>query len=116
MPTPAYSGLDTSHSGRTHKAGLSSSAAAASVPVPVVVVVLRNEPQQASAAPVLGLDVVAAPNSASVLEAAFEPGPEAGPGAAARSAVAVAVAVAAVGLEAGAGFGADSEFEFVSGC
>jgi hypothetical protein len=111
VPTPAYSGPDTSHPGRTQKAGPSSSALAAFVPVPVVVVVLRNEPQQASATPVLELDVVAAPHSASVLEAAFEPGPETGPGAAAGSAV--AVAVTAVGVEAAAGFGADSEFEFV---
>jgi hypothetical protein len=84
--------------------GLSSSAAVASVPVPAVVVVLRNEPHQASATPVLEL-------GASVLEAAFEPGPETGPGAAAGSAV--TVGVTAVGLEAAAGFGAGSEFEVV---
>jgi len=60
---------------------------------------------------VLELDVVAAPHSASVLEVAFELGPETGPGAVAGGAV--AVAVTAVGLEAAAGFGADSEFEFV---
>jgi hypothetical protein len=56
---------------------------------------------------VLDPDVVAAPHSASVPEAAFEPGPETGPGAA------VAVAVTEVGLEAAAGFGTGSEFEFV---
>ena len=106
MPTPAHSGPDTSHSGRTQKAGPSSSVAAvaASVPVPAAVVVVRNELQQASATLVLELVVVAVPHSASVREAAFEPGPEAGPGAAAGT---------AVGLEAGAGFGADSESEFV---
>lgn len=108
MPTLAHSGPDTSHSGRAQKAGPSSSAAAAAF---VPVVVLRNELQQASAAPVPELDVVAALHSVSVLEAVFEPGPETGPGAAAGSAV--AVGVTAVGLEAAAGFGADSEFEFV---
>ena len=117
MPTPAYSGPDTSHSGRTQKAGPSSSAAAAAfVPVPVVVIVLRNELQQASVALVLELDVVVASHSASVLEAVLEPEPEPEPeteaGAAAESAEAVGVA-AAVGLEAAAGFGADSEFGFV---
>jgi hypothetical protein len=97
VPTPAHSGPDTSHSGRTRKAGLSSSVAVAFVPAAVVVP--RNEHQRVSATPVLELDVVAAPQFAS------------GPGAAAGSAV--AVAVAAVGLEVAAGFGADSEFEFV---
>ena len=111
MPTPAHSGPDTSHSGHTQKAGPSSSAAVAFVSVPAAVVVLRNGLQQASATPVLELDVVAAPHSASVLEAAFEPGPELGPGAAAESAV--TVGVTAVGLEAAAEFGADSEFEIV---
>ena len=79
--------------------------------MPAAVVVLRNELQQASAAPVLELDVVVASHSASVLEAALELGPETEPGAAAGSAV--TVGVTAVGLEAVAGFGADSEFEFV---
>ena len=112
MPTPVHSGPDTSHSGRTQKAGPSSPAAAAFVTVPVPVVVLGNGLQQASATPVLELDIVAVPHSASVLEAALQPGPEIGPGAAVGNAV--AVAVAAVGLEAAAaGFGADSEFEFV---
>jgi hypothetical protein len=111
VPTLAHSGPDTSHSGRTQRAGPSSSAAAAFVLVPAAVVALRNELQQASATPVPELDVVAALHSASVLEAVFEPGPETGPGAAAGSAV--AVGVTAVGLEAAAGFGADSEFEFV---
>jgi hypothetical protein len=60
---------------------------------------------------VLELDVVAAPHSVSVLEAALELGPVTEPGAAAGSAV--TVGVIAVGLEAVAGFGADSEFEFV---
>jgi hypothetical protein len=113
---PAYSGPDTSHSGRTQKAGPPSSSPAAVAPfVPVLaaVIVSRSELQQASATPVLELDVVAASRSASVLEAALEPGHETGPGAAAGSVVAVAVAVAAVGLEAAAGFGADSEVEFV---
>lgn len=109
MPTPAHSRPDTSHSGRTHKAGPSSSAAAAFVPVPAVVVVPKNEFQQASATPVLELDVVVASHSASVIEAAFELGPEAGLEAAAGN----AVTVAAVGLESAVGFGADSEFEFV---
>ena len=112
MPTPARSGPDTSHSGRTQMAGPSSSAAAADfVLVPVPVVVLTNELQQAPGTPVLELDVVAAPHSASVLEAAFEPGLEPGPGAAAGSAV--AVAVTAVGLEAAAGLGVDLELELV---
>jgi hypothetical protein len=77
------------------------------VPVPATVVVLRNKLQQASAT-LLELEVVAAPHSTSVLEAASEPGP----GAAAGSAVAVGVNVV-IGLEAAAGFGADSELEFV---
>jgi hypothetical protein len=75
------------------------------------VVVLTNELQQATGTPVLELDVVAAPHSASVLEVAFEPGLEPGPGAAAGSAV--VVCVTAVGLEAAAGFGVDLELELV---
>ena len=79
--------------------------------MPAAVVVLSNELQQVTATPVLELDVVAAPHSASALEAAFEPGLEPGPGAAAGSAV--AAAVTAVGLETAGGFGANSELEFV---
>lgn len=107
---PAYSGPDTSHSGRTQKAGPSSSAAAAAPFVPVLAAVIVQL-QRASATPVLEPDVVAASHSASVLEVALEPGHETGPGAAAGGAV--TVGVTAVGLGAAAGFGADSEFEFV---
>ena len=113
MPTPARSGPDTSHAGRTQMADPSSSAAVADfVLVPAAVVVLTNELQQATGTPVLELDVVAAPHSASALEAAFEPGLELGPGAAAGGAVTVG-GVTAVGLEAAAGFGVDLELELV---
>jgi hypothetical protein len=130
VPTPEHSGPDTSHSGRTQKAGPSSSAAAAAgfVPGPgpaAAVVVLRHGLQQA---PVLELVVVAvavaaavvaaavvaaaaAPHPASVHEAAFERGAETGPGAAVGSAVTLGVTV--VGLEAAAGSVADPEFELV---
>ncbi len=101
MPTPAHSGPDTSHSGRTQTAGPSSSAAAF-VPVPVVVVVLGHALQRASVTPALELEVVvAAPHSASVLEAVFERGAETGSGAAVGSAA--TVGVTAVGLGDGLG-------------
>jgi hypothetical protein len=70
--------------------------------------------------PVLELDVVAAPHSASVLEAAFEwrsetgraaNEAETGPGAAAERAVTVVVTVVGPGVAAGSG--ADPEFELV---
>ena len=110
VPTPAHTGPDTSQSGRTQKAGPSTSAA----------VVLRRAFQQASATPGLELDVVAAAYSASVLEAAFgrisvsertANVAETCPGVAAGCAV--TVTVAAVGPGVAAGSGADPDFEFV---
>ena len=82
------------------------------MPVPVVVVVLGHALQRASVTPALELEVVvAAPHSASVLEAVFERGAETGSGAAVGSAA--TVGVTAVGLGAAAGSGADREFESV---
>jgi hypothetical protein len=105
VPTPAHSGPDTSQSGRTQKAGPSTSRAF--VPAAAAAAVPRRAFQQANATSVLELDVVAAPHSASVLEA------EIGPGAAAGCTVTVGVGVTVAGLGAAAGSGADPEFEFV---
>lgn len=74
MPTPAHSGPDMSHPGRTQKAGPSTSAAF--VPAAVAVVVLGRAFQRASATSVPELDVVAA----SVLEAETGVGAAAGSG------------------------------------
>ena len=68
MLTPAHSGPDTSHLGRTQKAGLSTSPAF----VPAAAVVVKHAFQQASAMSGLEPDVFSSAHYLSVLETVFE--------------------------------------------